>query len=124
MRLTQHADIMERHEAIFRDFLTERIDATRHIGRAISVRAVIDFGLKRTDADDYVSRHLDTVESVESRDLKRLANAAIGRHLQGKPAWDRACRSWRSLKRAALSDASLVSWEGACVVQSPSRRRK
>jgi hypothetical protein len=124
MRLTQHTNIMERHEALMRDFLTERLDATRHVGRAVAVRAVIDFGLKRTVIQDYVHQHLETVETLEHHDLKRLANAAIGRHLRGKPAWDRACRSWRALKRAALSDTSLVSWERACIAQSISRRQK
>jgi type II secretory pathway predicted ATPase ExeA len=122
MRLTQHKNIMDRHEPLLNDFPMERLDATRHIGRAVAVRAVIDFEFRNRSIKKFVKQHLETVETEDNPILKKHANAAIARHLQAEPAWDKAHDTWRALKKGALSDASLLSWERACNVQSILRR--
>lgn len=112
-RLTGEANIMERHEELLRQLLQGQLAVERHVGRTLAVRAVVDFFFIRTDLDDLVQRHLETVET-NAGVLKSTANAAIGRISRDRPEWDRARDTWRVLREGQLADASLASWEQAC----------
>ena len=116
-RLTTNKDIMDKCETQFRDFLYERLDAARYIGRTLAVRAVIDFQFFETDMERSLNKHLENVEG-DNRDLKRMSNAAIGRHMKVAPEWENARNSWLKLRELAISDASLISFERACQASS------
>jgi len=120
-RLTIHTNVMEQCEFLFRDFLSERLDAAQYIGRTLAVRAVIDFQFFGTDINRSLRRHLENVEG-DNRDLKRLSNVAIGDHAKVAPEWTKARSSWRRLRKTVISDAELVSFERACIAQAARRR--
>ncbi len=109
-RLTDHADIMRQCEMLFREFLAERLPAQRHLGRAVAVRAVIDFFFMRESSEDSLGHHLNNVETAGPH-LKELSNAAVGRHLRAAAGRAEARDTWRALRESVLSDAELVAWE-------------
>jgi hypothetical protein len=122
VRLTTHAHVMERHDALFRDFLTERrLDAARYIGRVIAIRSVIDYEFDTTDLNRHLHSHLENVEG-DNQDLKRLSNNAIPRLMQVDPGWKKARAAWRKLKKTAISNDTLKSFETACMVHGTVRR--
>jgi hypothetical protein len=120
-RLTSQTDVMDRHEELFRDYLEERLNAVSHVGRAIAVRAVIDYIFLQTNLEDSLRGHLENVEGEDAK-LRQLSNAAIGQHLKVSPEWKTACRKWRKLKKAALLDETLFSWERLCVSAAMRKR--
>ena len=101
---------------LFREFLTERLNAGQYLGRTIAIRAVIDFHFMQTDMDRSLRRHLENVEGRD-KNLKRLSNAAIGHHMKVAPEWENACKGWFKLKKTVISDAALVAFERACMIQ-------
>jgi hypothetical protein len=119
--LTDHTDVMEKHGALFRNFLEQHLSANRHIGRAIAVRATIDYIFTTTNLEASLQRHLENVEGA-NQVLKRASNAAIARHSKAAPEWKTAQDKWRLLKRKALSDKALVTWERACLTAAIRRR--
>jgi len=118
-RITAHpsAIINERCEALFREYLAERLVLHRHIGRVIAVRAVIDWYFMRESLDDSMRWHLDAVETGDPK-LKAMSNAAVGRNLQYAAGRAIARDTWRALREGAVSDDALVSWERAATLRS------
>lgn len=116
-RLMSRHDGAGRHDILLREYLTEDLVANRHVGRAIAVRAIIDFYFVRAVSQDSMQFHLDAVEGDDA-DLKQLSNGAIGRHLLNAPGQHRARDTWRALCETAVSDEALLSWERACIVRS------
>lgn len=124
IRLTQtpYEVIGDNHEELFREYLAEKLDAPRHLGRTVAVRAAIDFEFSKTSIDNLVEQHLETVETVEHKKIKSLANEAIRRQLENKPGWEKAHREWRSLKSKELSDSFLIEWERKCIVRAMQKK--
>jgi hypothetical protein len=121
-RLTTAKNIKHDYEVLFRRFLKgSGLTAERHVGRALGIRAVIDFHFVRHDPQKSLEWHLDTVEG-EDPDLKRLANEAIGRIKQQAAATERTISSWKTLRKNELSDSSLIDWERLCRIASAHRK--
>ena len=96
-------------------FLDELLTITRHLGRTLAVRAVIDYYFERELLDDADRSQLEMVETGDAK-LRSLANAALGRRLQSAAGRAHARDTWKKLREAELSDNALVVWERAALI--------
>lgn len=100
---------------LFHDFLREELTAERQLGRALIVRAVIDYYFFRANPNESKNVFLDEVEVGDS-ETRELANEALARHRTATPAWNMARESWQELRGKVLSDEALQSWERECIL--------
>lgn len=91
-------------------FLSQKLPMNEHVGRVIAVRAVIEFWFfkeRKLRESDAILHAADS----NSRSLRMLANAALGRAEAVRQEVDAACDSWLPLSRATLSDDALLVLE-------------
>jgi hypothetical protein len=112
-RLTGNGEPME-HAKLFRELLSETLPANQHIGRALAIRAIVDYEFA-TERDS-TPAHLENVEGADIR-LKSLSNAALGRMQQRRIAMDEARRSWILIRANEISDNALESAERNAMVR-------
>ena len=103
---------------LFRGFLIEKLPANWYVGRALAIRAVVDFWFL-CDAQSRDSEMLLEAVETASPSVRSLANDALGRMPQVHRDTDFARDKWLRLRESVVSDAALVSLERTAMIRRP-----
>ena len=96
------------------EYFTQRHSVSGHIGRAITVRAIIDWYFWKERRRDILAERLDDVETGHPV-IRRLANEAISKHEETQRAADSAFDTWQAIRQGELSDDQLEYTESQLV---------
>lgn len=110
LRLTDHRNVLERYDPLFRDFLLEVVPINRLTGRVLAIRAVVDFWFVKAAGTDRTTPMLEAVEGSDPI-LKSLANNALGRIPMAEKQFETAFETWRKLRESTISDDALIEAE-------------
>ena len=96
------------------EYLTEKHSVSGHIGRAITVRAIIDWYFWKERRRDILEERLEAVETG-SPVIRRLANESVAKHEETQRAADSAFDTWHAVRKGELSDENLEYMESKLV---------
>ncbi len=101
---------------ILGEWLSERLDYYKHVGRAIQVRGLIDYILAERGTVEFWEHALDTqLEMIEHAQTPKMVRQSVNKHLPSMPkakeVWLQTAASWEALRSNYLTDERLWMWE-------------
>ncbi|MFC5049060.1 hypothetical protein ACFPK9_15890 [Rubritalea spongiae] len=105
------------------EYLTEDLHYLKHVGRALSMRSLIDYILSEMTSDkkweEITNFHLSIVDSSNfDKDARTEINSKIPEIEPNRTAWINAAKSWQDIRGEELSDQSILIWENTQSSQS------
>ena len=99
-------------EEIFREYLGEKLYHFNHLGRALSVCAIIDFIMCEMGDENWWKHNKDMLlDFMEwenaTREMKMKINADLPDHAKRQAEWIEAAEKWAELRKNILSFNAL-----------------